>query len=473
MTMRSILVAALAGFFALPAAAQDNGQSGGDGESQSASGPADPQQTVEELLQSIRDGRARERSINQERIEEFREKVGEQEALLNESQQQLQALKQRSQNLESTFNDNEVELGNMEEQLKQRMGAFGQLFEQVRETAGKVHAQIKDSMTSAQLGPERLEFLSGVASSESRPDIADIERVWYEVQRETVELGRTVRFSAPVVQPEGSRVDGATVVRVGPFTAIQDGDFLRYNPDERAFLKYGRQPGLRFVDVAESFDDAQEGVVAAPFDPSRGEILARVVQAPGFWERIDKAGVIGYIIIGFGILGALIAIERLLVVGWTERKVKKQVDDSEPDESNPLGRVMLEAKEHDQEDNDVLELHMEEAILKERPKLDRGLNIVKVLIAASPLMGLLGTVVGMIQTFEMISLYGSGDPQLMAGGISQALITTMLGLSVALPLLLLHSLAKSRVDSVIEILDEQSTGIVAEHALGQQKQAAE
>lgn len=104
---------------------------------------------------------------------------------------------------------------------------------------------------------------------------------------------------------------------------------------------------------------------------------------------------------------------------------------------------------------------MDEAILRETPTIDRGINLIKMFAAIAPLMGLLGTVIGMILTFQTIMLFGTGDPKIMAGNISLALVTTALGLIAALPLILVHSIVAGKSKAVLHKLDEQSAGLIA------------
>ncbi len=115
-------------------------------------------------------------------------------------------------------------------------------------------------------------------------------------------------------------------------------------------------------------------------------------------------------------------------------------------------------------DPESLELKLHEAVLKERPEIEAGLNLLKVISMVAPLMGLLGTVTGMIQVFQQITVYGAGDPTIMAGGISQALMTTVLGIVVAIPTIFMHTVVKSRADNIIHILEEQATGMIAQKA---------
>jgi biopolymer transport protein ExbB len=143
-------------------------------------------------------------------------------------------------------------------------------------------------------------------------------------------------------------------------------------------------------------------------------------------------------------------------------KVSSQLKNKTPKENNPLGRVLKVAADNADTDRETLELKLSEAIFKERPALERGLAFLKIISVVAPLMGLLGTVTGMINTFQAITLFGTGDPKLMAGGISQALVTTVEGLVVAIPTVLLHTIVSGRSRKVMYVLQEQSAGIIAE-----------
>ncbi|MEC8351463.1 MAG: MotA/TolQ/ExbB proton channel family protein, partial [Pseudomonadota bacterium] len=101
---------------------------------------------------------------------------------------------------------------------------------------------------------------------------------------------------------------------------------------------------------------------------------------------------------------------------------------------------------------------------REMPKITRNLTLIKIISVVAPLLGLLGTVTGMINTFQAITLFGTGDPKLMAGGISQALVTTVLGLVVAIPTVFLYTLLNTRSKNMLLILQEQSAGIIAERS---------
>jgi biopolymer transport protein ExbB len=115
-----------------------------------------------------------------------------------------------------------------------------------------------------------------------------------------------------------------------------------------------------------------------------------------------------------------------------------------------------------EQDSDVAELRITEAVLREVPRLERAQAFLRLCVAAGPLLGLIGTVVGMILTFQSITESGSSDPKLMADGIGQAMIATVLGLGIAIPLLFANALLTTLSQSVVQILDEQGAGMLAE-----------
>ncbi|MDX1555459.1 MAG: MotA/TolQ/ExbB proton channel family protein [Xanthomonadales bacterium] len=206
------------------------------------------------------------------------------------------------------------------------------------------------------------------------------------------------------------------------------------------------------------------GIVRFGLDVTRGGILALLVDSPTITDRINQGGIVGYCIIGLGIIGLLIALWRWIALSRDSRKVSAQLKRDSASTDNPLGRVLAAYESNRQADTETVELKLSEAALKEMPGLTKGLLFIKVISVVAPLMGLLGTVTGMIKTFQVITLYGAGDPKMMAGGISQALMTTVLGLVVAIPMVLIHTLVSGQSKRIVNILYSQSAGIVAQHA---------
>ncbi len=422
--------------------------------------------SLDELLRLVQQGRSQESAENREREQRFASAKAQQQRMLTDARTQKQQLERRSNQLETAFDRNELRTTDLTETLDTRLGSFKELFGVLQQVAGDTRGQLDNSITSAQF-PDRGAFLTELAAtlgSTSRlASMDEIERMWFELQREMTESGKVVKFRRIVTTADGEQLE-QEVVRVGTFNIISDGKYLQFIPETGAVLELPRQPQSRFVNSTEDVFAASSGSVGFGVDPSRGSILGLLVQRPNLQERIAQGGLIGYLIIALGGLALLIALERIVVLGIEGSKVKTQLKTDKPSDGNSLGRVLKVAGNYQNTDLETLELKMGEAIIKEAPKLSRGLLFLKIIAVVAPLMGLLGTVTGMINTFQAITLFGTGDPKLMAGGISQALVTTVLGLSVAIPTVLLHTVVTGRSRRIINVLERESTGIVAEHA---------
>ena len=426
---------------------------------QDASAPA---QSLQELLGRVQQGRTTDNRANENRIREFQQQKANQQRLLNEGKAAVVREENRSEELEAKFQENEIRLAELEAVLEERLGAFGELFGVVRQVAGDTRGQLRQSLISSQY-PGREDAIDKLAQSTELPQMEQLVTLWSTLTQEAIEQGRVVRYQAPVVTVDGNE-EMDTVVRIGPFTALSDEKFVDYLPETQRLTELPRQPGSMFVGAGKDTYNAQSGVVTAAVDPSRGALLGLLVQTPSLQERIDQGGLVGYVIITLLVLGIALALVRIVSLSLTGAKVSAQKKSATANTNNPLGRIMHTYEKNRGMDVENLQLKLDDAILKELPSLERGLSTIKVLAAISPMLGLLGTVTGMIETFQAITLFGTGDPKMMAGGISQALITTVLGLVAAIPLILLHSIAAGRSKAVIEVLEEQSAGIIASHA---------
>jgi biopolymer transport protein ExbB len=219
------------------------------------------------------------------------------------------------------------------------------------------------------------------------------------------------------------------------------------------------------VSSADDLRAANSGFVPVYVDPSRGSILGLLKQKATLMERYHAGGVVGYIITVMLVIGLLIGVYKLVALSLVSSKISAQLKNAaNPSDANPLGRILKVYHDNKSADTENLELKLDEAILRELPSIDSGINIIKIFAAIAPLLGLLGTVLGMIATFQQITLFGTGDPRIMAGSISMALVTTAQGIIAALPLILTHSIVAGRSKSIVHILDEQTAGIVATHA---------
>jgi len=426
--------------------------------------PAEQPDTVLQLLEFIQE-EAREGSrLNRARIERFREDRDERQRMLEEVSDELEAENRRSEALDRTYEQNETDLAKLEERLQVRIGNFGELFGVVRDVAVDTVGEVVNSLVSAQY-PDRAERARGMAQAEELPSLEDLRALQLMLLEEMAQSGQVVRFTAQFTEPSGRKVRGE-VIRVGAFNLVHDGKFLTRDPDSGGLQILPRQPARRFLDMAEDLGEAKVGMVGMALDPTRGQLLEMLIHAPGLVERIRQGGYVGYTIIGIGIVGLFIAVWRLVVLHGAGRDIRAQLQSSNPSGDNPLGRILGVYEEHRSGNLDALALKLDEAILREAPALERYQGILKVFAAVAPLLGLLGTVVGMITTFQQLTLFGTGDPKLMAGGISQALMTTVLGLVVAIPLVLLQSVVSSAGQRLVEILEEQSAGLIARRAEG-------
>ncbi len=421
---------------------------------------------LDALLSQLEQGQFAQSEQNQQREQEFMQKRAQQDQILNEARERRDALLQQSESLETQFEENEFKLADLNGALDTRMGSLKELFGVLQQVAGDTKSKFQNSVISAQI-PGRSEFLDTMAQEMGRSSklasIEEIERVWFEMQREMTESGDVEKFETSVVEAGGEKVT-KEVVRVGPFALISDGKYLDYNGITGTVAELVRQPAGRYQDSAEELQASSGELVEFGLDPTGGSILGLLVQAPTLKERVEQGGEVGYVILIVGVIGLLLALERLISLSIIHNKVKRQLKRKKLKKGNPLGRVLMVRDKYPNCDTEALELHLTEAILGEVPKLSRNLTIIKIISVVAPLMGLLGTVTGMINTFQTITLFGTGDPKLMAGGISTALVTTVLGLVVAIPMTLLYALLNTRSKNIVYILQEQAAGVIAERA---------
>ena len=426
--------------------------------------------TLDELLELVAEGRARDNAAEEARVQEFEQNQANQQQLLNEAQADKASEEARSGRLETTFEENELLIADVTEQLNTRLGSLRELFGVLQQVAGDARGLFEASLTNIEY-PERSQFLTDLAakmgSSSQLASIEEIERLWFELQREATELGKVKRLPNFQVIAANGDILTEDIVRVGGFNIVADGRYLSRNAETNSVAELQRQPEQgRFTGSTSAILEAGPGddFVRFGLDPTSGQILALLIREPSFQEHIQNGGIVGYIILVLGFFGVLLSLERLISLGIAGRKVKAQLKSETVSDKNALGRVLQAYASNKEADTETLELKLGEAILKEVPPLQRGILIIKVISVVAPLLGLLGTVTGMINTFQAITLFGTGDPTRMAGGISQALVTTQLGLYVAVPTVLLHTVVSGRSRGIIQILQEQSAGIVAEQS---------
>lgn len=442
---------------------------------------ADPPASLDDLLARTSAERAAVTALAAEREATFTAaSAAEQEQLMSDALAARSQADVASKALLERYGASELKIGDLNARLKEQLATLGlaEVFGLARQAAGDAATVLGQSLTTTQLRPapdadDRGEFLRRLAASKEAPPHADLERLWAELLGEMTMSGKVARYSSHVVQPDGNASDAA-VVAVGPFTATAGADYLAYQPALQSLIRYARQPPAELRDTAVALAAASSGYVPAVVDPTRGVLLSMYVERPTWLDRIKKGEEVGYIIIAVGLLGLLLWAVQFLYLLVVRVAVWRQLRNlGHPSKGNPLGRVLLAFKgkpEHIEEDADIAELRISEAVMREVPALERFQAFLRLAVAAGPLLGLIGTVVGMIMTFQAITESGSSDPKLMADGIGQAMIATVLGLGIAIPLLFANAMLATLSRAVVQILDEQSAGLLAE-SLEQRRRA--
>ncbi len=420
------------------------------------------EKNLDQLLREVKQAQQQAKKINKAREAEFLADKKLQQKLLKQANSALAQQDKLSKQLKQQIESNEITLTQLEAQLKAQSGELGELFGVARQAAGDLKAELDSSLISAQY-PGREKNLSALINSKALPTITQLENLWFTLQDEMTESGKVVRFTREIQDENGSR-EKTEVIRIGTFNVLAKGKYLNYSPEAKILAVLARQPESKYLNLVAPFSTTQTGLAPLGIDPTRGVMLSMLIQTPNVQERIEQGGVVGYIILALGTIGLFYAIFRLSVLAIIGNKMKQQINNPVASSDNPLGRVLVATEQAKIEDTETLELLLDEAITREVPDLEKGLSMIKLFAAVAPLLGLLGTVTGMIATFQAISLFGTGDPKLMANGISQALITTMLGLSVAIPLLFLYNLLAAQSKQLVQILDEQSAGIMSRRA---------
>ncbi|HAZ61975.1 MAG TPA: flagellar motor protein MotA [Gammaproteobacteria bacterium] len=422
---------------------------------------------LDELLEALRTERAEQAIALSGREARFRAELDQRKQILEEARAELARERAESDRLRAAFDANQQKLREQETVLAERTADLGDLGSIIRQVAGEVAAITAESMAGAH-DPARSQAATVLVQGKDLPTLAEVEGLWSLMLEEIAAGQRIRRDSLPIVAADGLKRP-VEVTRVGPFTAWADGTFLRYLPDTAGFLSPARQPSARLRAVMAGYHAGQANEVV--IDPTRGSLIALEGQRADLRERLHQGGVIGYVILGLGAVGLLAALLRMLNIGLVRARMDGSRRHGQASENNPLGRLIRVSRDNPGLDAEALGLRLDEAVLAETPRLQRGIGFVALMAAIAPLLGLLGTVTGIIETFQAITLFGTGDPRLMSSGISQALVTTVMGLVVAIPMLLLHNLLHERSGELVARLDEQAAGLVAERAAGEAERA--
>ena len=395
----------------------------------------------------------------------------------------LQKLKGEVQGLKSTISSlesQEAKLVAEESELSQKLAMTNAV---VRELVGVIRVNAKDldalidQSLQTPLQSDETGFLSAIIGEGRFPGMADILRMLELMWQQVKQAGDVRLARGDIVDRAGNQVETDILV-LGNFTAAyrtpEEVGFLNYSTTGRKLFALSRLPSHRLQKQLRQYMAGLSEAV--PMDVSRGGALSQLVHELSLWQQIPKGGPIVWPILAVFALGMLIVGERGVFLlrkrfnadGLTRRiEIMAETGDWQGCEAvcarqsgKPAARVLTAGLDCRHMDRESMENALQEAILKEVPPMERFLSTLGMLAAIAPLLGLLGTVTGMIDTFHVITRHGTGDPRMMSGGISEALVTTMLGLSVAIPLMLAHTLLGRAVDKHIGQMEEKAVALV-------------
>lgn len=414
---------------------------------------------IEQLLELVKDGATLRTEEDKKRLDSFNRSKQKQEKLLADARWLLKKESNREKRLTKQFEDNDSRLSDLEEQLNLKIGTLGELFGVVRQLSGDAKNTYSQSLTNLEF-PSRIEFLGNLAERKELPKVDELERLWFELLNEMNASGKISKFSSEVLDTSGNS-SLYDVIRIGQFNAVADSNYLRFIPEEQSleFLSKNPDGSRSSLRKLSSFEEGD--YVEFSIDPTRGSLLNLILQNPSVIERINQGGFVGYIILIILVSGLALGAYRFNFLYNSQKSLIKELDTGKFNQGSPLKEIDDVLKQKDNLDQDQLETKIEAILSSTGPLYERSISSIKLLAAVAPLLGLLGTVVGMIGTFQAITLFGTGDPKLMAGGISQALVTTMLGLIAAVPLLFMHNQLDTRSREIIQIIEEEAIGKIA------------
>ena len=413
---------------------------------------------VDKLLILVEENSLLRSEEDKKRLNEFINNKNKQQKLLNDARWLLKKEKDREALLTKTFEDNDAKLSDLEEQLNLKIGTLGETFGVVRQISGDAKSNYSQSLTNLQF-PNRINFLGDLAERKALPSVEELEKLWFILLNEMYESGKVVAFDTNILN-EGGEIVSDEVIRVGQFNAVSSKRYLRFIPEEQKLEFLQSNPPSTRSSLRALSNLENNGYAEFQIDPTRGSLLSLILQNPGFFERINQGGLVGYLILIILLAGLTMGLLRFRFL----LDEKNRIDDELTNNSYSSGSALYEIDEIINDtslDQEQLENKIEAVLSNVEPIYEKNLSTVKLLAAVAPLLGLLGTVIGMIETFQAITLFGTGDPKLMADGISQALVTTMLGLITAVPLLFLHNQLDTRSREIVQIIEEQAIGRIA------------
>ena len=417
-----------------------------------------------DLYEKVERGATETKQRDEQRQARFASSAQEKARMLDDLERKIAQEEERKNSLKNTFDRNEDRLSELTTLLDRRIGDLGELFGVFRQTADDTQNLLFDSLIGLEF-PERRGIIEDLAESTEVPTIPQMRALWKLLIQEIAFSGQVSRFDSEVIAPAGE-VYSAEVTRVGVFNAVSGDKYLSYLPEQNKLAELTRQPSGFARNSAQNVSSSSGSRVDFALDPSRGALLGLLVQSPSLMERVQQGAFVGYVIIAGALLGMLLVLERGMRLTRIQRSIDRQLADLDSVRTdNPLGRILNAYDENQHlDDLETISRKLEVVVIEDVGEISKGLPVIKILATVAPLTGLLGTVIGMIETFQSITLFGTGDPKLMAGGISMALITTVLGLLAAIPLLISHTILSSKAAVLAKIVGEQAAGVMAQKA---------
>ena len=404
---------------------------------------------IKALLNVVKENKSIYVQKDQVRVKNFIDLVDERESMLAKAKRDLANEKIRNENLEKRFEANEKELAELEESLQIKIGVLGELFGVTRQFAGELLASTEKAVTFSEY-PERVAVLRDIGETQVH-DLNQLQNLWISYLDEIVSSGEVKTVEANIIDRDGESITGE-IVRYGHFTTTYKNKFVTPVPELSGFELLQRQPERDVLKNLRKHQRSDDYRITS-IDPTRGFLLSLYLDKPGWIDRIAQGKSIGFIIILIGISGFVFSIYKIYQLREQEKEIIADNAKVKVDMENSIKDIAsYESKEN----------ILDEFIINYTGKLEWGANWVKFFAAVAPLLGLLGTVIGMIETFQAITLFGTGDPKQMAGGISQALVTTMLGLIVAAPLLGLYTYISQKVSNLSQVLEEKASYLLAQ-----------
>ncbi|WDP90071.1 MAG: MotA/TolQ/ExbB proton channel family protein [Desulfobacter sp.] len=409
-----------------------------------------------------------------------RQKITTDRKRLNHAIAELTRKKQDLQNRIKALSAENTALDKTDAQLaktlESALGMVKELSGVVRMNAKDIKSVVDSSPIAGVFHPDT-GFLKEIADAAVFPGMDHIRKM-ADLLFDQIRRGGNVSVeTCPIVDRSGKAAE-TQVLLVGEFTAAyrlaDETGFLNYSPGERKLFALSRLPdrGMQ-AKITQYMDGLREAV---PMDISRGGALSQLTHQLSFKEQIPKGGALVWPILAILAAGGLIVLERIIFFLRRKIRLEKAVSTIEAAADarkwndctaicdkyarNPVIRVIRAGIGSRTLPREDMENAVQEAILKEIPPMERFLSTMGMLAAIAPLLGLLGTVTGMIDTFHVITMHGTGDPRMMSGGISEALVTTMLGLSVAIPIMLAHTLLSRSVESTLGLMEEKAVALI-------------